>query len=415
MLLALLLLAAPVADEVAGAPISQPRLTAPEAHAKLPATWYLEGGEVRTTRATVQLFDDSAGGPRGAPSGTACSLTVPGSFPLAHGEISSRDVPFTVIGHDIFYVPVVVKKPLTVDIWRNNAHGKDVVGEVMLGIMTLGLSTLRLVPTHVASVSAPPNGRGKSGGFTLDCRVVGLDSVNAALPQKTGKPCDTFACVAQDVPLLGPTNPELVQQAQAIADKNLRTAGEWRQRATWNLRSFDLLSSSHCGAGCVNLTVRNTSERALPFPRIDDAFDADGRTVWVSDSSRGDINPGETRVVKLSLSPSDVAQRGPVFPVVMRTRKDTWVHRVPGAFTEDHIEYRFTSPARCENGKVSMHVTMRCLAGSDPTVDSLHLPWCRGNSVIEGDAWAWSDSSAPCPGIESVTGISNEPTYILIR
>ncbi len=414
MLLALLVLAAPVADEVAGAPLSSPRLPAPAAHAKLPATWYLEGGEVRTTRATAQLYDESAGGPRGAPSGTACGLTVPPGFPLAHGEISSREVPFTVIGHDLFYVPVVLKKPLTVGIWRNNAHGKDVVGEVMLGIMTLGLSTLRLVPTRVASVSAPPNGLGKSGGFTLDCRVVGLDSVNAALPRKTGKPCDTLACVAEDVSLLGPANPELVRQAQAIADENLRKAGEWRRRATWNLRSFEVLSSSHCGPGCVTLTVRNTSELALSFPRIEEAFDADGRHVWVTDLNGDGIAAGETRVVKFSLSATEFASRGPAYPIVMRTRKDTWVHRVPGAFTEDHIEYRFTSAARCENGKVLMRVTMRCLGTNDSTIDSLHVPWCRGNSVIEDDAWSWGDSSKPCPSIDSVSGASSEPTYIPI-
>jgi len=303
MFLALLLLAAPVADEVAGAPPVHPRIEAADAHAKLPATWYLEGGELRTTRATVQLFNESLGGPRGAPSGTACSLTVPGSFPLAHGEISSREMPFTVIGHDIFYVPMILKKPVTVAIWRNNAHGKDVVGEVMLGIMTLGLSTLRLVPTRAASVSAPPNGRASSGGFTLDCRVVGLDSVNAALTQSTGKPCDTLACVAQDVSLLGPTRPELVERAQAIADNNLRLANDWRRRATWNLRSFEILSSSHCGSTCVNLTVRNTSERALPFFRIEEALDANGQRVWASDSMTGDLAAGETRVAMLHLSP----------------------------------------------------------------------------------------------------------------
>jgi hypothetical protein len=415
MLLALLLLAAPVADEVAGAPAPRAQLEAVELHAKLPATWYLEAGDLRTTRATAQLFDESLGGPRGAPSGTACSLTVPGNFPLAHGEISSRELAFTVIGHDIFYVPVVLKKPVTVAIWRNNAKGKDVVGEVMLGIMTLGLSTLRLVPTRAAWVSAPPNGRGTSGGFTLDCRVVGLDSVNAAVAPKNGKPCDTLACVAQDVSLLGPTRQELVEQAQRIADKNLRMASEWRARATWNLRSFEILSASHCGSTCVNLTVRNTSERALRFPQIDEALDANGRRVWVSDSTTGDIGAGETRVVKLSLSPSEFSDRGPTFPIVMRVQKDTWVHRVPGAFTEDGIEYRFTSAARCENGKALLHVTMRCLSGHNSTIDSLHLPWCMGNSFIDDDAWAWGDSSKPCPAIESVTGASTAPTYILIR
>lgn len=419
MWLALLLLAAPVTDEVSGPPAALPRLPAPPPHATLPLDWYLEGGELRTTDASGPLFDDSAEGPRGAPAGTACLLTTPVSFPLAHAELRARDVTFHVLGGELFYVPVPLTRPVRVTVWRNNAAGKDPLGEVILGVLTLGFSTLRLAPSVATTVEAPARGRGRAGGFSVECRTVGRDSVERARSEKA---CTTLECLREQVALLGPHDAALLAQAQALVDERVRTAHEWRAAATWRLRGLEILSSARCGARCVKLTVQNFSAVPRRFPHVDTALDADGRRVWVSDDVFSELAPGETRVVKLSVAPAEaMAGSAPRFPVVLRLLADTWA-RAPGAFTEGGVEYRFGAP-HCEEGKLTMPVTLRCFASSRARVadtlwlpsgasTSLHLPWCA-TPYVDAEAWAWVKDGQPCAA-SAVGGPTETSTFVLL-
>lgn len=421
MLLALLLLAAPIADEVSGPPEPRPQLAPAPVHGTLPLGWYLEGGAMRTTLASGPLFDDSAQGPRGEPVGTACVLTTPASFPLARAALSTGDVTFRVLGDYVFYVPVLLHKPVRVTVWRNNAAGKDPVGEVLLGVLTLGLSTLRLAPSVAITVQAPAKGRGAAGGFSVECRTVGRESVERAM---TLKECATLSCLAEQVALLGPHDEALQARAQALVDQNLQTVHDWRAAATWQLRSFEILSSARCGAQCVKLTVRNTSPVAQRFPRYDDALDANGRHVQVIDDVFTSVDPGETRAVKLSLDLRETLNGGtPRFPVVMRIEKDTWAH-APGAFTEAGIEYRFGAP-RCKGTRLTMPVTMRCLAGHDartadyvwlwlPNGDEevLHLPGCS-SPYAEDEAWTSVSEGLPCE-VSAVSVPTATPAFVLL-
>lgn len=422
MLLALVLLAAPLADEVSGAPPPLPRLPAEPRHATLAPGWYLEQDTLRTAPESGALFDASAQGPQGAPAGTACLLTTPEAFPLAHAELRPREVTFHVWGHDVFYVPLRLTKPVRVSVWRNNAAGKDPVGEVLLGVFTLGLSTLRLLPSLVMTVTAPAKGHASAGGFSVECRTIGLDSVRtAAAARRQGAPCPTLACVADDIALRGPADAELQARAQELVDQHLRTFEAWRATATWRLRSFDILSSARCGATCVTLTVRNTSPVRQRFPRFDEALDSEGQQAWVTDEGASELAPGETRAVKLRVTRLEQGTSGALrFPVVMRTSVDTWTH-APGAFTEGRVEYR-TGDARCERGKLLLPVTMRCLDArarvadtvwrSSGEAESLHFPSCI-TPYVEGEAWAFVDASQPCE-VSAVGGATELPTAVLL-
>lgn len=417
-LLALLLsVAPPLSDELTGAPPASPRLTAEPVNGQVPARWFLDDATLQTTTAGDALFDASSDGPRGEVVGTACRLTAPASFHLARIEVRARGLPWRVSSYsETAYVPRALEGAPTISIWRDETHDKNAVEEIVLGVLSAGLSLLRLSPTLITTVAPPPRGRARSGAFSVECRAVGRQSVEAALAAHSkAEGCDGLSCLRDEAALLGPEDPRVVSQAQAIVDARAREAAAWRSHATWKLRSLELVAVKHCGSTCVVVTLKNVSPVARPVPRFDGALDVAGRGVTVFFDPVDDLEPGEVRKVRATVALDAQLTMPAAFPVVLRTADDFWVHPVPAAFTEDRVEYDFRPTGTCDGSSATAAVTVRrltterhepssaWLSSGERTSLSMpfgadHEPWTRG------EARAWSADPKKCPTITAVSG-----------
>lgn len=348
-LVGLLLAAAPLAAELDGPPPPAARVAWTPA-AVVPANWYLDDGVLDSSRFARTLFEASAGGPQGPVVGLACQLTAPPSFWLARLELRAPGLPWPVLAtDDVLYVPRVPTGPPRVQVWRDNTHDKDVVGEVVLGVMTLGLSVLRLNPTHVATLS--PGGK---GSFRLACRPVGEASVDAVLASDAWtQPCKARSCVAEEAALRGPTHPEVKAHAQAQWDAGAAEAARWRRQARWALSSLTITAVSHCGPRCVRLTVRNDAPAPQALFFAGDGLDANGEGVHFDfDGFPNPLPAGATKTFRASVRRlrDDGA---PTFPVVLRTHDDFWFEPVPGSFQLGTSRYTF-GEQRCVKDAVQL-------------------------------------------------------------
>lgn len=343
-----LLAAAPLTAELNGPPAPAPRV-AWAATATVAKDWFLDDGTLRSSRFAQTLFTASAGGPVGAPVGLACELSAPSTFSLARLELRAKGVPWPVLATDDFvYVPVVPAGPPRVGVWRDNTHDKDVVGEIVLGVMTLGLSVLRLNPTHVATVT--PGGK---GAFRVACRTVGEASVEDVLASRAwAEACKPpRSCLDEEAALRGPSHPAVQARMQAVSDAAAQKAAQWRRDARWALSSLTITAVTHCGPRCVRLTIRNDApaEQALFYGS--EGLDANGDGVHFDFDGFPDPLPaGATRTLRASVRRlSD--DGAPLFPVVLSTNDDRWFERVPGTFVRGGTRITF-GEQRCEDGTV---------------------------------------------------------------
>lgn len=351
-LLGLLVAAAPLAVELEGPPEPAARV-AWTPTAVVPRDWYLDDGVLDSSRFARTLFEASAAGPQGTPVGLACAVTTPPTFWLARLELRAPGLPWPVMATDEFlYVPRVPAGPPRVQVWRDNTHDKDVVGEIVLGVMTLGLSVLRLNPTHVATVS--PGGKGP---FRLACRPVGEASVDAVLASdawtQTCKAPPSRSCVGAEAVLRGPTHPEVQAHVQALYDASAAEAARWRRDARWALSSLTLTAVTHCGPRCVRLTVRNDAPAPQALFFASDGLDANGEGVhFVFDGFPRPLPAGATKTFRASVR--RLRDDGPpTFPVVLRTHDDFWFARVPGTVQLGGSRYTFGAQ-RCGQDSVQL-------------------------------------------------------------
>lgn len=401
-LVSLLLAASPLAAELDGPPALAPRV-AWTPTATVPADWFLDDGDLDSSAFARTLFAASEAGPAGVPVGLACEVTTPATFYLARLELRAKGVPWPVIATDTFvYVPVVPAGPPRVGVWRDNTHDKDVVGEVILGVMTLGLSVLRLNPTHVATLT--PGGK---GAFRLACRTVGEASVEAVLasPQWAER-CKARACHRDEAALRGPTHPEVRAHVQAAWDASAVKAAQWRRDARWALSSLAVTAVTHCGPRCVRLTLRNDAPAAQALFFGSEGLDANGDGVHFDFDGFPDPLPaGATKTYRASVR--RLREDGaPEFPVVLRTNDDLWFERVPGTIVRGGTAFTF-GEQRCADGTVSIafsgphdtrsYVTPDFGVLEDGTTSHLRLPFFSD----EGDA---SMSTSKCQRLVAVGG-----------
>lgn len=394
-LVSLLLAVSPLAAELDGPPAPAPRV-AWTPTATVPADWFLDDGDLDSSAFAHTLFAASASGPAGAPVGLACEVTTPASFYLARLELRAKGVPWPVVATDSFvYVPVVPAGPPRVGVWRDNTHDKDVVGEVILGVMTLGLSVLRLNPTHVTTLT--PGGK---GAFRLACRTVGEASVDAVLASPQWKErCGARACHRDEAALRGPSHPDVRAHVQAAWDADAVKAAQWRRDARWALASLTVTGVAHCGPRCVRLTLRNDAPAPQPPFSSSEGLDANGEAVHFDfDGFPRPLGAGETKTLRASVR--RLRDDGPpAFPVVLRTWEDFWFERVPGSFQRRGHAFTF-GEQRCEGTTVRLAVDASRNAGSaapdfavlaDGSRPHLRLPMFSD----EREAEAWTSKCQP--------------------
>lgn len=419
-LIALILCGAPpISEELAGAPEPTLRLAGDVPRGVVPPKWYLEDDGLQSADASETLFDASKGGPHGPVVGTACQLTSPDTFHLSHITLTPKEAPWRVYsGTETAYLPIVLRAPPRLAIWRDETHDKDVVGEIVFGFISAGISLLRLTPTYITTVSPPPRGKARSGNFSAECRAVGQDTVDAvvaAAQQKRTSVCDALSCLRDDVALLGPDHPSVVERAQAIVDAGAREAAQWRSLAKWKHRSYEVLDVTHCGPTCVKVTIKNTAVVPHPPPHFDDGLDALGRPVELLVDFSDRIAPGKTRVLRLTVSLDFRHERPATFPVVLRSRDDFWSHPVPGTFTEDQVEYDFQPTGTCDGDYATAQIRAHKLGDprKEPDVawlsngDDSHLvmpfpSW--GKPWVDGEARAYAGGGKTCPHITAISG-----------
>lgn len=424
-----LLASPPLAAELEGAPPE--RITLPAAPAKgvLPPDWYLDSGRLSSTDFAAWLFDASAAGPVGAPFGRVCEVTLPDKFPLAAVRLTTQGFPHEVFSTSQWiFLPAVVTTPLRLAVSRDETHDKNVVGELFLAVMTVGMSLPRLNPTHLATLNLPVGAtRAKAGAFATQCRVVGRASLEEAIATatKSEKPCSSLPCLRAAAALRGPQDPEVVSRAQALVDDDAAVAQRWRQQATWRLRSFTIERVQHCGPRCVELTVRNETNFHIEIPFTDRVLDAGGRTViWYYQGFDRSLRPHARRTIraKVSLEESDGA---PLFPLVVRLNEDRWYAAVPGAVSVEGDWFEF-GPSRCvAGGKCALPARQRryregpaspdrvLFAGGRHAGLSLPFDFFRVRPELQsGEATAHPSSG--CPPVVAVSGPTRDEVSFLV-
>ncbi len=359
----------------------------------------------------------------------ACQLGAPAGFPLLNARLHAPPRPWSAVGRWTMFVPEVPSSAsLSLEVTRNNAKGKRPLDEVVLGIATLGLSTLRLIPSRAALLTPPLQGHARQGGFSAECRRVGRDSVEEAFARLP--PCDesSLTCLATQARLLGPDDAGLLEKARAVVDVGAKEARRRRRLAVWRFRSFEVLSATRCppvwnprGADetCLHLELRNLRSAPSKLPRLVEGLDALGREVSVRVDG-GELPPGAVAraTVTVGLGPSV-----PAWPVVLRVSEDAWEHPVPSAFVEDDVAYDFRESAGCSHMYVSHGVQVRRLSAggatgrlsahfSDGASARLTLPPVPPSGLVTGVATAWSPST--CRVITAVSGAVAGPRYLLL-
>ncbi|MFT3708436.1 MAG: hypothetical protein QM817_12355 [Archangium sp.] len=384
----------------------------------IPEDWFIDTWTLESTSSSEFLFDASAKGPQGPVVGTACQLTSPATFHLARIELAAKGLKWSVsTGGETAYLPLVLKTPPLLEVWRDETHDKDVVGEIVLGVISAGLSLLRLTPTHVATLRPPLRGKTKLGSFSAECRAVGRDSLDAALEsRKKATACASLSCLRDDAAFFGPEDPGVIAKAQAIVDASAREAAEWRSQATWKHRSFEIVAVKRCGSTCAAVTFKNTSTTPRDIPSFDDALDAQGRETRVLWDFAGVVKPGATRTVRATVALNPTLTQAATFPIAMRMNDDEWSHRVPAVFIEDLVEYDIKPTGKCERGYATATVTARKLGDpkSEPDAALLSngegghfsMPFgAWGQPFVQGEAQVYvGDDVKTCPVITEVFG-----------
>lgn len=416
--LSLVLATPPVDDSLVGAPPTNPPLSADDdGPVTLPPRWYLERDWFETTAWSAELFASRTPAITAPSAGVACELTTPDSFALSRHELRTADFPVSVMAPaEHVFVPTqghALSRP-RLEVWRSETANADPVGEVILGVMTAGLSLLRLTPTLVATIA--PEGKGP---FRAHCHAVSPEAVDAVIASDRFKTwcakAAGWACVHELAALKGLHDPDVLARAQLIVRHARAEARQWRAQSTWQLSSLTVLGVEHCGATCLKMKVRNDA----PFPQelfhANAALDADGAMVLFDfDGFPQPIPAGQTRTLRATAKRADGS--APTFPVVVRNDEDVWFARVPGATV--HLGFAMTLGAsRCEGTDVLVPVTTQRLAGGESPffdawfADGSHSHFTLPFAADAGDAKSYSEK---CRSLIAVSSRASSPAYVLL-
>lgn len=227
LLLTLVIGAAPVDEAVRGAPALRPRLpTSPRTDA--PDDDFTERWLLETEPFSATLTPDPSD--VSEPAGVWCTHQEQGAW------LYLRDprTPHLHGGEGLFIpVPPQDRQPFRVDLMRRESALGD-SAEMLLGIFTAGVSTVRLLSSGSIASFSPRVSEAKrwsqtNRGVTISCESVGRDTVEHAAKAElaTLADCHELSCLHPLVRLLGPWDERLRARARALREDNLR---EWEHR-----------------------------------------------------------------------------------------------------------------------------------------------------------------------------------------
>jgi hypothetical protein len=151
------------------------------------------------------------------------------------------------------------------------------------------------------------------------------------------------------------------------------------------------------------------------WPTFETALDALGRPALVLFDFAGDIKPGATRTVRANVALNAQLTLPAAFPIVTRTHDDFWEHAVPGAFTEDQVEYDFRPTGKCDGGYATAQVTVRRIGDHHDEPSGAYFSNGQGGHLTmpftsyrepysEGEARVYLDDPKKCPTITAISG-----------
>lgn len=370
----LLLLALPVDASLQGAPVARPPFSeqADTSTHPLPADWISNRSRLRSLEVPAWATGT------GAPGGLVCTLTA--KSPAWYLQLwRAPQQPLIIDGGTQVYVPLRPNDSAQLLIKFNNAYGKSVFEEIFKGVVTLGLSTLSLIPDGIkwwdVSLKRAPLAFDGSWG-RIDCRAVAAEDLTRwAEPVLSAlATCTEWPCLEKANAMLGPWDERLLAHARRIQRRLLDEREARLASAMTSVRGMAVLDATvQCRATCaVAITWRN--DTAFPMRTealaqvLLDGLDADGQHLHgtFAKEQKGTVMPGETQVLSYPLQ-----EKPAVGPIAFDARPEWgWKMAIPGTAMVEGTLISVGVPS-CEAGKVTVPIDQRRVRGSSLSASGL--------------------------------------------
>ncbi len=257
--------AAPVESSLLGAPDRRPRLALTAAPLALPDDWY----PVEIRRNSL-LLPDWATSP-GPAAGVVCALRS--TSPAWYLQLwNAPRAPQIIDGGTSVFAPLVPGRPargFELLLKFNNAHGKSVLQELFLGVISAGFSTLRLIPDVVKRWPVPTKLPATFAGAwgAIECRAVSRQDVDqwaeAELAQLEA--CTDYRCLGPATAKLGPWDERVERQARKVQALVLEERTRQLSSATRSVHGLTVVDAPvHCLATTCALELSWRNDSAFP-------------------------------------------------------------------------------------------------------------------------------------------------------